>query len=47
LPKGTDFNTITKKQIKKIESLLNNRPRKCMGFKIPLEVATPFVALQG
>ncbi|MHB8482913.1 MAG: IS30 family transposase [Nitrospiria bacterium] len=47
LPKGTDFNTITKKQIKKIESLLNNRPRKCLGFKTPLEVATPFVALQG
>ena len=47
LPKGTDFNTITKKQIKKIESLLNNRPRKCLGFKTPLEAANPFVALQG
>ncbi|MGH7275367.1 MAG: IS30 family transposase [Nitrospiria bacterium] len=47
LPKGTDFNTITKEQIAKIESLLNNRPRKCLGFKTPMEVAAPFVALQG
>jgi IS30 family transposase len=47
LPKGTDFNTITEKQIAQIESLLNNRPRKCLGFKTPLEVASQFVALQG
>ena len=47
LPKGTDFNTITTEQIAKIESLLNNRPRKCLGFKTPLEAASQFVALQG
>ena len=47
LPKGTDFNTITKKQIAQIESSLNNRPRKCLGFKTPLEVASHFVALRG
>ena len=47
LPKGTDSNTITEKQIAKIESLLNNRPRKCLGFKTPNEVATHFVAPQG
>lgn len=46
LPKGTDFNTITEKQIKQIESSLNNRPRKCLGFKTPLEAASKFVALQ-
>ena len=33
LPKGTDFNTITEKQIEEIESSLNNRPRKCLEFK--------------
>lgn len=47
LPKGTDFNTITEKQIAQIESSLNNRPRKCLGFKTPFEVASHFVALQG
>ena len=47
LPKGTDFNTITEKQIVKIKSSLNNRPRKCLGFKTPTEAATHFVALQG
>lgn len=47
LPKGTDFNTITEKQIEEIESSLNNRPRKCLGFKTPLEAASMFVALQG
>lgn len=24
-----------------------NRPRKCLGFKKPIEVAAPFVALRG
>ncbi len=47
LPKGTDFGKIDKDQIKKIERLINNRPRRCLGFKTPLEVARSFVALQG
>ena len=47
LPKGTDFSTITDQQIARIESLINNRPRKCLGFKTPLEVAASFVALRG
>ncbi len=46
LPKGTDFSKIDKDQIKKIEKLINNRPRKCLGFKTPVEVASSFVALQ-
>lgn len=46
LPKGTDFSKIDKDQIKKIEKLINNRPRKCLGFKTPLEVARSLVALQ-
>jgi len=47
LPKGTDFNTITDEQIDRIESLINNRPRKCLNYKTPLEVASQFVALRG
>lgn len=45
LPKGTDFSKIDKDQVKKIERLINNRPRKCLGFKTPLEVARSIVAL--
>ena len=40
LPKGTDFGKISDEQIAHIESLINNRPRKCLGFKTPLEVAS-------
>ena len=37
-PKKTDFAKITHKRIKEIESLLNNRPRKCLNFKTPNQV---------
>lgn len=47
LPKGTDFRKISDEQIARIEYLINNRPRKCLGFKKPIEVAAPFVALRG
>lgn len=47
LPKGTDFSKISDEQIARIEFLINNRPRKCLGFKKPIEVAAPFVALRG
>lgn len=46
LPKGTDFSTISAEQIAQIEFSLNNRPRKCLGFKTPVEVAIPYVALR-
>jgi transposase, IS30 family len=39
LPKGTDFRKITPEQIARIEKLINSRPRKCLGYKTPLEVA--------
>ena len=39
LPKGTDFRKITSEQIARIEKMLNTRPRKCLGYKTPLEVA--------
>lgn len=47
LPKGTDFSKISDERIAQIELLINNRPRKCLGFKTPLEVASSFVALRG
>ena len=39
LPKGTDFSKLSTNHINRIEKLLNNRPRKCLNFKIPCEVA--------
>jgi IS30 family transposase len=38
LPKGTSFKTVTKRQLARLESLLNNRPRKCLSYKTPAEV---------
>ena len=38
LPKGTDFRTVSSKQIKHIEYLINSRPRKRLGWKTPYEV---------
>lgn len=38
LPKKTNFATIAKEQIKRIETELNDRPRKCLAFKTPSEV---------
>jgi len=38
LPKKTPFKKITQTHLNKIETLLNNRPRKCLGFLTPIEV---------
>lgn len=37
LPKGTNFDTISDEEIQHVEYLLNNRPRKRLGWKSPLE----------
>ena len=37
-PKGTDFNRVPLKQIRWVEKLLNERPRKTLGFRTPKEV---------
>ncbi|HEX7319131.1 MAG TPA: IS30 family transposase [bacterium] len=48
LPKGTDLGKITDAQLQWIEDRLNIRPRKCLAFKTPFEVAAQeLVALQG
>ena len=38
LPKGTDFAKISNERIAWIEQRLNSRPKKCLGFKTPIEV---------
>ena len=37
-PKSCDFRTITDEQIQRAMNKLNNRPRKCLGFRTPNEV---------
>jgi IS30 family transposase len=37
-PKGTDFSKIPDQELKDVEWELNNRPRKRLGFKKPIEV---------
>ncbi len=37
-PKGFDFRTVTDEDIQIVENLINNRPRKCLGWKTPYEV---------
>ena len=43
-PKGTDFSKITDEQVAWVESRINNRPRKCLGYKTPAEVAAVALA---
>jgi transposase, IS30 family len=48
-PKKHNFTTITEKAISMVMNKLNNRPRKCLGFKTPNEVffgIKPNVAFQ-
>lgn len=52
IPKNTRFNTLTLQQIKQIEHELNNRPRKTLGWKTPIQVfmanfTNNHVALEG
>jgi IS30 family transposase len=37
-PKGTDFNLVTKKQLKEVQNQLNNRPRNVLDYQTPIEV---------
>jgi len=37
-PKGTDFRDISHSQVRRVENLLNSRPRACLGFRTPNEV---------
>ena len=44
-PKGFDFRTVTDEDIQIVEDLINNRPRKCLGWKTPAEILAESVAL--
>jgi transposase, IS30 family len=46
LPKKTDFARISIRTIQAIEDALNNRPRKRLGWRTPLEVFNQSVALR-
>jgi len=37
-PKGTDFTKLTHAQVARVERLLNERPRKILGYRTPSEV---------
>lgn len=37
-PKGTDFNAVSRKELKRVQKLLNERPRKVLDWKTPKEV---------
>ena len=41
-PKGTSFADITSEKLQKVVNLINNRPRKRLGYKTPLEVLSKF-----
>lgn len=45
-PKGTDFSKISDYHLKKVETLLNDRPREIHNFYTPREVFTKAVALE-
>jgi IS30 family transposase len=36
-PKGTDFRKVTKEEVERVTVLINNRPRKRLGWLSPLE----------
>ena len=46
-PKGTDFDTVSNQELKDVEWELNNRPRKRLGYKKPVEVWNEAVSQQG
>ena len=44
-PKGFDFRAVTDEDVQFVENLINNRPRKCLGWKTPAEILEESVAL--
>lgn len=38
-PKRTDFRSLSHQRLRKVENLLNNRPRKCLGFRTSAEAS--------
>lgn len=44
-PKGTDFNHVTSREVRRVQQLMNGRPRKVLDYKTPEEVWQKAVAL--
>ena len=44
-PKATDFSTITDADVQWVEEQLNNRPRKCLNYRTPMEVQTSMTGI--
>ena len=44
-PRGTDFRNLPQEQLDSVLSLINNRPRKCLGYLSPIEFIEKNVAL--
>lgn len=45
-PKGTDFSTVPAREIKRVQRLLNDRPRRALGYCKPQEKFNELVALK-
>ena len=39
-PKGTDFSRVSDKRLANVVHRLNNRPRKCLGYRTPAEIVS-------
>lgn len=44
-PKDTDFRRISRQEVKRVQALLNHRPRKILGYRTPAEAFRTGVAL--
>jgi len=47
LPKGTDLSMVDDAEIKRIQDELNDRPRKCLGWKTPRQVLSDYLKSLG
>ena len=45
MPKSTDFATIPKERLQRVENIIDERPRKCLGYKTLDEDFVSSVAL--
>lgn len=43
-PKGTNFDEVSREGIKRVQNAINNRPRKSLGYKKPIEIYTRILA---
>jgi IS30 family transposase len=46
IPKGKSLRDLSPKELARIQDLLNNRPRKCLGYRTPAEVLADSRAIQ-